>query len=63
MVSTESQTVDTDFLESDSETQLLRQQLLGAEEQMFDMQNKVGEGRPFPLSFFTLSWTVRETSP
>lgn len=51
MVSTESQTVDGDFLESDSETQLLRQQLLGAEEEMFDMKNKVGEGRPFPLSF------------
>ncbi|XP_045711691.1 coiled-coil domain-containing protein 136 isoform X2 [Phyllostomus hastatus] len=43
MVSTESQTIDGDFLESDSETQLLRQQLLGAEEQMFDMQNKCKE--------------------
>lgn len=50
MISDESQTSEMDFLESDSETQLLRQQLLGAEEQMHDMEKKVGEGRPFSLS-------------
>ncbi|KAF0877748.1 CC136 protein, partial [Crocuta crocuta] len=42
-MSTESQTSETDFLEPDPETQLLRQQLLGAEEQMHDMQNKCKE--------------------
>ncbi|XP_014640517.1 PREDICTED: coiled-coil domain-containing protein 136 isoform X2 [Ceratotherium simum simum] len=40
MMSAESQTSEMDFLEPDPETQLLRQQLLGAEEQMHDMQNK-----------------------
>ena len=45
MMSAESQTSEMDFLEPDPETQLLRQQLLGAEEQMHDMQNKVGKGR------------------
>nr|XP_060489048.1 coiled-coil domain-containing protein 136 isoform X5 [Panthera onca] len=42
-MSAESQTSEMDFLEPDSETQLLRQQLLGAEEQMHDMQNKCKE--------------------
>uniref|UniRef100_A0ABI7WZF4 Coiled-coil domain containing 136 n=1 Tax=Felis catus TaxID=9685 RepID=A0ABI7WZF4_FELCA len=41
--SAESQTSEMDFLEPDPETQLLRQQLLGAEEQMHDMQNKCKE--------------------
>ncbi|XP_019501638.1 PREDICTED: coiled-coil domain-containing protein 136 [Hipposideros armiger] len=40
MMSAESQTSEMDFLEPDPETHLLRQQLLGAEEQMHDMQNK-----------------------
>ncbi|KAM4874136.1 coiled-coil domain-containing protein 136 isoform 3-T3 [Thomomys bottae] len=40
MMSTESQTSEMDFLEPDPEMHLLRQQLLGAEEQMHDMQNK-----------------------
>ncbi|XP_069852809.1 coiled-coil domain-containing protein 136 isoform X2 [Dipodomys merriami] len=40
MMSTESQTSEMDFLEPDPEMQLLRQQLLGAEEQMQDMQTK-----------------------
>ncbi|XP_031311182.2 coiled-coil domain-containing protein 136 isoform X2 [Camelus dromedarius] len=39
-MSTESQTSEADFLEPDPETQSLRKQLLGAEEQMHDMQNK-----------------------
>ncbi|XP_073755271.1 coiled-coil domain-containing protein 136 isoform X3 [Callorhinus ursinus] len=43
MMSSESQTSEMDFLEPDPETQLLRQQLLGAEEQMHDMQNKCKE--------------------
>ncbi|XP_010631758.1 coiled-coil domain-containing protein 136 isoform X2 [Fukomys damarensis] len=43
MVSSESQTSEMDFLEPDPEVQLLRQQLLGAEEQMYDMQNKCKE--------------------
>ncbi|XP_034876957.1 coiled-coil domain-containing protein 136 isoform X2 [Mirounga leonina] len=43
MMSAESQTSEMDFLEPDPETQLLRQQLLGAEEQMHDMQNKCKE--------------------
>ncbi|KAG8524508.1 Coiled-coil domain-containing protein 136, partial [Galemys pyrenaicus] len=43
MISAESQTLEVDFLEPDPETQLLRQQLLGAEEQMQDMQNKCKE--------------------
>ncbi|XP_045877439.1 coiled-coil domain-containing protein 136 isoform X4 [Meles meles] len=43
MMSAESQTSEVDFLEPDPETQLLRQQLLGAEEQMHDMQNKCKE--------------------
>lgn len=46
-MSAESQTSEMDFLEPDPETQLLRQQLLGAEEQMHDMKNKVGERGPF----------------
>ncbi|MBV95468.1 coiled-coil domain-containing protein, partial [Eschrichtius robustus] len=40
MKSAESQTSEEDFLEPDPEMHLLRQQLLGAEEQMRDMQNK-----------------------
>ncbi|XP_007469749.1 PREDICTED: coiled-coil domain-containing protein 136 isoform X2 [Lipotes vexillifer] len=40
MRSAESQTSEDDFLEPDPEMHLLRQQLLGAEEQMHDMQNK-----------------------
>ncbi|XP_053409513.1 coiled-coil domain-containing protein 136 isoform X5 [Nycticebus coucang] len=40
MMSTESQTSEVDFLEPDPEMHLLRQQLLGAEEQMRDMQSK-----------------------
>ncbi|XP_012644616.1 coiled-coil domain-containing protein 136 isoform X3 [Microcebus murinus] len=40
MMSTESQTSEMDFLEPDPEMHLLRQQLLGAEEQMHDMQSK-----------------------
>uniref|UniRef100_A0A8C0QHC5 Coiled-coil domain containing 136 n=2 Tax=Canis lupus familiaris TaxID=9615 RepID=A0A8C0QHC5_CANLF len=43
MMSAESQTSEMDFLEPDPETHLLRQQLLGAEEQMHDMQNKCKE--------------------
>ncbi|XP_012576372.1 PREDICTED: coiled-coil domain-containing protein 136 isoform X6 [Condylura cristata] len=43
MISAESQTSEMDFLEPDPETLLLRQQLLGAEEQMQDMQNKCKE--------------------
>lgn len=50
-MSTESQTLEMDFLEPHPETQLLRQQLLGAEEQMHDMKNKVGE----PSRFHCLS--------
>ncbi|XP_029779644.1 coiled-coil domain-containing protein 136 isoform X5 [Suricata suricatta] len=42
-VSSGSQTSEMDFLEPDPETQLLRQQLLGAEEQMHDMRNKCKE--------------------
>ncbi|XP_055464091.1 coiled-coil domain-containing protein 136 isoform X8 [Psammomys obesus] len=40
VVSAESQTSELDFPEPDPHMQLLRQQLLGAEEQMQDMQNK-----------------------
>ncbi|XP_057588991.1 coiled-coil domain-containing protein 136 isoform X4 [Hippopotamus amphibius kiboko] len=40
MKSAESQTSEEEFLEPDPEMHLLRQQLLGAEEQMHDMQNK-----------------------
>ncbi|XP_020934360.1 coiled-coil domain-containing protein 136 isoform X7 [Sus scrofa] len=40
MMSAESQTSEADFLEPDPEMHLLRQQLLGAEEQMHDMQSK-----------------------
>ncbi|XP_063097145.1 coiled-coil domain-containing protein 136 isoform X12 [Cavia porcellus] len=43
MISSESQTSEMDFLEPDPGVQLLRQQLLGAEEQMHDMQNKCKE--------------------
>ncbi|XP_070121895.1 coiled-coil domain-containing protein 136 isoform X8 [Equus przewalskii] len=43
MMSSESQTSEMDFLEPDPQTQLLRQQLLGAEEQMHGMQNKCKE--------------------
>lgn len=49
-MSAESQTSEMDFLEPDPETQLLRQQLLGAEEQMHGMKNKVGETGPFIVS-------------
>lgn len=63
MMSAESQTSEMDFLEPDPETQLLRQQLLGAEEQMHDMQNKVGEGRHHRCLSFTLSWPAVEASP
>lgn len=51
MLSAESQTSEMDFLEPDSETHLLRQQLLGAEEQMHDMRNKVGEAAPLLVSY------------
>lgn len=54
MISAGSQTSEMDFLEPDPKTQLLRQQLLEAEEQMQDMQNKVGESRHLSLSFFYL---------
>ncbi|KAM5255129.1 coiled-coil domain-containing protein 136 isoform 11-T11 [Ctenodactylus gundi] len=40
MISSESQTSEMDFLEPDPEMQLLRQQVLDAEEKMHDMQNK-----------------------
>lgn len=53
-MSSESQTSEMDFLEPDPQTQLLRQQLLGAEEQMHGMQNKVGKGRPLSLCLFYL---------
>ncbi|XP_036875522.2 coiled-coil domain-containing protein 136 isoform X10 [Manis javanica] len=43
MISAGSQTSEMDFLEPDPKTQLLRQQLLEAEEQMQDMQNKCKE--------------------
>ncbi|KAM9216517.1 coiled-coil domain-containing protein 136 isoform 8-T8 [Dugong dugon] len=43
MTSTESQTSEMDFLEPNPETQLLRQQLLGTEEQMRDMKSKCKE--------------------
>ncbi|XP_006896124.1 PREDICTED: coiled-coil domain-containing protein 136 isoform X1 [Elephantulus edwardii] len=43
MTSAESQTIELDFPEPDPETQLLRQQLQGAEEQMFSMKNKCEE--------------------
>lgn len=43
MMSSESQTSELDFPEPDPVMQLLRQQLLGAEEQMHDMQDKVGD--------------------
>lgn len=49
-MSVESQTSEMDFLEPDPVAQLLRQQLLGAEEQILDMQSKVGGCRPFSLS-------------
>lgn len=42
VMSAESQTSELDFPEPDPEMQLLRQQLLGAEEQMQGMQTKVG---------------------
>lgn len=42
MTSAESQTSELDFPEPDPEMELLRQQLLGAEEQMQDMKIKVG---------------------
>ncbi|XP_059567717.1 coiled-coil domain-containing protein 136 isoform X3 [Myotis daubentonii] len=43
LMSTECQTVEMDFLEPHPETHLLRQQLLGAEEQICDMQSKCKE--------------------
>uniref|UniRef100_A0A8C6W1I6 Coiled-coil domain containing 136 n=1 Tax=Nannospalax galili TaxID=1026970 RepID=A0A8C6W1I6_NANGA len=43
VMSTESQTSELDFPEPDPAMQLLRQQLLGAEEQMQDMQSKCKE--------------------
>ncbi|XP_036353169.2 coiled-coil domain-containing protein 136 isoform X2 [Ochotona princeps] len=43
MMSTESQTFEVDFPEPDPELQLLRQQLLGAEEQVYGMKNKCKE--------------------
>lgn len=53
-MSTECQTVEMDFLEPHPETHSLRQKLLGAEEQICDMQSKVGECRPFLLSLLYL---------
>lgn len=50
-MSAESQTSEMDFLEPDPETHLLRQQLLGAEEQMHDMRKKVGGAAPYPVSY------------
>ncbi|XP_070279959.1 coiled-coil domain-containing protein 136 isoform X5 [Myotis yumanensis] len=43
LMSTECQTVEMDFLEPHPETHSLRQQLLGAEEQLCDMQSKCKE--------------------
>ena len=63
MKSAESQTSEEDFLEPDPEMHLLRQQLLGAEEQMRDMQNKVGKGRPLYGLAPTFSWPVAAASP
>lgn len=60
-MSAESQTSEMDFLEPDPETQLLRQQLLGAEEQMHDMQNKVGGQAPSCL-FYPLLACGRDLS-
>ncbi|XP_060040181.1 coiled-coil domain-containing protein 136 isoform X2 [Erinaceus europaeus] len=42
-ISAESQTMEMDFLEPDPETELLRLQLLGAEEQVQDMQKKCSD--------------------
>lgn len=53
-MSTESQTVEMDFLEPHPETHSLRQKLLGAEEQICDMQSKVGECRPFSFLLYLL---------
>lgn len=63
MKSAESQTSEEDFLEPDPEMHLLRQQLLGAEEQMHDMQNEVGKGRPLYSLAPTFSWPVAAASP
>lgn len=55
-MSTESQTSELDFPEPNPEMQLLRQQLLGAEEQMQGMQTKVGcRGRNGRLLLLSLS--------
>lgn len=55
-MSTESQTSELDFPEPNPEMQLLRQQLLGAEEQMQGMQTKVGcRGRNGRLLLLPLS--------
>lgn len=53
-MSTECQTIEMDFLEPHPETHSLRQQLLGAEEQICDMKSKVGECRFFLLSLWYL---------
>lgn len=55
MISTECQTLEVDFLEPDPEMHLLRQQLLGAEEQMNNMQSKVGLLRVGRQALSTLS--------
>lgn len=64
MMSTESQTFEVDFPEPDPELQLLRQQLLGAEEQVYGMKNKVRRaGGPPPSSPSpTLPWPGVDTA-
>lgn len=63
MKSAESQTSEEDFLEPDPGMHLLRQQLLGAKEQMLDMQSKVGEGQPLHCLALTFFWPVAAASP
>lgn len=60
-MSSESQTSELDFPEPDPVMQLLRQQLLGAEEQMQGMQDKVGDRVEWqaaaPISL-TFPWSI-----
>lgn len=63
MRSAESQTSEEDFLEPDPGMHLLRQQLLGAKEQMHDMQSKVGKGQLLHCLALTFSWPVSAASP